>query len=555
VDDAAAQHHRIGEPAAARRTSLVLALPWCLLLLCIVALKLAPGWEPFRGNDSYQYLSVAQNQQLGLIGRTSLVHWDEERAHGVVPAHLTNFPIGYPVLVGALQATGMSGESAGLAISLLAALGSVLVLDLLARRAGVGLLGRQVALALFATSSITAAFASSVMSEASFTLAVLAGLGLVAMALPLRDGARGSLLPAVAGGLLLGLSYWLRYAGLFMLLGLLAVAAWAWVTGRRSLHRPVLVAFAAGACIVLPGMLRNVMLTESWRGGNVRVVVHPLAEILRDYLRATRDLLMARSLDMPAGRVLAVLLLALLVVAGVIALRQARTPADRDAAQRGDATVAMLLAIVVLTYVACLGYAASRTVIERSVRYFFPLLPLLLVLLGWGVTSVERRLPDRTRRRRWSALWIAIVAVFAVLHVSTFYRRTPLQQHEAVAARLAAPTTSGVSARELILEQLGSDGCLMANAGQATGYVLRHPAVSLIGLENGGFEWDEARVHETMRRFSVKALVVYRVGTDGVADELPSAFLKRLAAGDAPAWLRKAGEAAAVVVYVPAPPS
>jgi hypothetical protein len=65
-------------------------LIWALLLTS--AGCVARAWRPQPPtNDGYQYLSVAQNQTSGHGISTSLVCFDSERSHGVIPAPLTTF--------------------------------------------------------------------------------------------------------------------------------------------------------------------------------------------------------------------------------------------------------------------------------------------------------------------------------------------------------------------------------------------------------------------------------------------------------------------------------
>jgi hypothetical protein len=91
----------------------------------------------------------------------------------------------------------------------------------------------------------------------------------------------------------------------------------------------------------------------------------------------------------------------------------------------------------------------------------------------------------------------------------------------------------------------------MSNFGQATGYVLRRPVLSLVEPELRSVTWDESNVRAAMKRFSVKVLVVHRIASDARIDAYPSPFVERLATGEVPSWLHKIGESKAVVIYGP----
>ena len=102
-------------------------------------------------------------------------------------------------------------------------------------------------------------------------------------------------------------------------------------------------------------------------------------------------------------------------------------------------------------------------------------------------------------------------------------------------------------------DHLGANEVIVANNGQAVGFVLGLPTVSLVGPHFSTLEWDEMAVQETVRRFDAGVVVISvpppaLLGDD---DYLPSAFVRRLAVGDAPPWLRLVHRSSDVLVYVP----
>lgn len=533
------------------RLPLAERLFWCAILICIVALKIQPSWQPFRSNDSFQYLSVADNLQRGVIGSTSLLHFDVERSHGKVPAPLTTFPIGYPVLVGVFEASGFSGETAGLLVSLLATLGSIFVLDILGRRVGLSTTARRWVLAVFVVTSRTTRFAAAVMSESAFTLVSLGALVLLISALQSTANGRPRASLAIAAGLAFGLSYWLRYAGLFVLLGLLPVVALFFAARRRDFVRQVLIAICAGGLIVILGMIRNIILVGTWRGGNTKEVHHPALEIVRGFVIAIKNLMFGSSAmsDSIALKVTLVLLLVVGCAAGVAVILKSTRGADRASVQMDFA--AAILAIVAATYVACLTYVARHTTISFGARYLYPMLPVVLVLTGVAITGVERRIAGTSARWGWRGLWSGVAVLYALLHVSQFFREPSPSTYDVVANRLDQPFTAEATARRVILSLAGPDGVVMSNFGQATGYVLRRPVLSLVEPELSSVTWDESNVRAAMKRFSVKVLVVHRIASDARIDAYPSPFVERLATGEVPSWLHKIGESKAVVIYGP----
>src|SRR5262249_42123090 len=78
---------------------LVEVLAWTLLAFVAASALRALRPKPF-SNDSYQYLAVAETLKRNHRVATSLVYFDTERSHGQIPAPLTTFPPGYPIVVG-----------------------------------------------------------------------------------------------------------------------------------------------------------------------------------------------------------------------------------------------------------------------------------------------------------------------------------------------------------------------------------------------------------------------------------------------------------------------
>ena len=73
------------------------------MLLALLAASAIRTFRPMPlGNDSYQYLNVAENFRHDHHLTTSLVNFDTERSHGRIPAPLTTFPVGYPFVVAIL---------------------------------------------------------------------------------------------------------------------------------------------------------------------------------------------------------------------------------------------------------------------------------------------------------------------------------------------------------------------------------------------------------------------------------------------------------------------
>jgi hypothetical protein len=112
-------------------------------------------------------------------------------------------------------------------------------------------------------------------------------------------------------------------------------------------------------------------------------------------------------------------------------------------------------------------------------------------------------------------------------------------QHEIVEQYLSEPVAPGVSLRTWIADNVRADETIVANRGQATGYVLGRNVVSLVSLEYSRKAWDEPRMRSVMQTYGARYLILY-AGGDVLANRVltESAFLSGLLERSAPAWLR-----------------
>src|SRR6185369_8802954 len=92
---------------------------WCALAVALLMANVLRTGGPGFMNDSYQYLSTAENINAGHGLSTSIVNFDVERRSHKVPAPLTTFPPGYAVAIAQVNRTGLDPERAGLLFSML----------------------------------------------------------------------------------------------------------------------------------------------------------------------------------------------------------------------------------------------------------------------------------------------------------------------------------------------------------------------------------------------------------------------------------------------------
>lgn len=532
-----------------KRVSAIDIAIWFCIALALMAWRLyGAGVPQSLGQDSFQYLSVARNAIDGLLGYTSLVHFDAERSFGVVPAPMVTFPPGYPLAIAGLGVMGLPLAVAGLLLSMLSILVCVALLAAASNRLGLSRgIGNALVLAFVVNASVLMA-GTKVASDAPFVALTLLGVWLLVVA------GRERWVHWVLAGLAFGVAYTMRYAGMFFVVALmLIVARYAMVGDWRRARRYGVTTLIALA-FVLGGVARNLVLVGNWRGGNEKVVANPLSSVLLETVRGLNRLLLGPGSGVSGGTAASRGVLVLLVLGWAVWMVWSRRRSRSLVAQgAGNAMpFAVDLLVLAVTYSACLFYAGWKSVIDYGdPRYIVPILPLLLLTAAIFVNHT-RQVESGRRRALWMLQFAALV-LYGYLNL-LILRQPGAAAWLPVAAALDAPLADGGTIRSRVDRLAGDDGVIIANHGQVVGHLLSRRTVSLVGTHFSTTEWNEVAVRHVVRQFAVKAVVVYFPGgASGDDDLLPSAFVRGLARGDAPQWLRLRASSASFRVYEPLP--
>ena len=195
-----------------------------IALWCGLCLSVSAGLLSTRGciysNDGYQYLSTASNIASEHSIATSIVHFDSERTSGRIPAPITTFPAGYPAAIAALEQIGLDASRSAVVISAVSAMLLIPLVWALGALLGLTRLAIRVTLLLLIINSCLATYSAAIATELLFTALSLTGLLLLMRyeAAPEED----STACVLAGCILVGCSYWVRYAGLFLVAAIVA---------------------------------------------------------------------------------------------------------------------------------------------------------------------------------------------------------------------------------------------------------------------------------------------------------------------------------------------
>lgn len=522
---------------AGRTAQLSSGLRWASIVAGILALWLSYGHmgAPYITNDGYQYLDAASNLASGQCFCTRVGLFDEQVAFGRMPIPFTHFAPGYPLLTAALSRADMTPERAAY---LLSAFGYLLVLWLI-WDVGLNLGAKPWMLALVSILWVVDAealyYAAMVGTESLFTAAMILLAALIA-----RDVKAGSSRHwiTVGIGLVAGLSYWIRYPGLFLVAAAGVYLLWIVLRIPRA-RLAAIAALALSAILVAAIQIRNAVLTGSWRGGftsaggrnSVRAVAAGTIRSLLHLLTGDRA---------PLRKDVWIVLLALSFAAVVFfAVRHARARAfESDAAWKGFWWTIFIAA----AYTGGIVAAALITIAFDPSRYYFPVYPLLLacaaVLCSTFATGLR------------SIAVVALVLSAGVLQWRSIVAPTPTPDWILTRTLLTEPVPTGGTLLQWLRDRVGPNQTVLAVEGQALHYILQRPVVAVIPATFTVRRPDAQAFHQLMLTSGSKYLLVLPgAAPESVPEQTSYAFLRALSSGDAPAWLRPAAATRDAAVY------
>jgi MFS family permease len=527
-------------------------LAWLLAMGVLLAIRIGPeSLAPALTRDSFQYLSVANQMAHRQVAQTPLVHYDAERSFGVVPAPMVTFPLGYPAAIAPLAWLGVPLPMAALLVNIASALLCVALLWWCTGALGIARPHRHVSMAIMVVNAFFLAFTGMGMSELLFTAV---SLGAITLTLASRNATgRTAGWWWIAAGIAFGMAYHVRYAGLFLMVGLVALLARHLAIGQwRTAAGYGLAATIAGGLASL-GIARNMHLVGHWLGRDSDPVRHPVSNVLLQSVRAA-DLLVLGPGSGDAAKLLAprVLFVALIVFAGAFAVRRLFQGAGRRriVSQR-ETGFGADLPILLAVYGACMFYAAITTNISYGPRMFVPMVPVIALLAGIALTHILDGATPASARVVRGAFATAFL-VYLVMNLSAV-RYPQADRAHLVQTDLSARTSDGRSVRDVVRHLVGPDGVVVANNGQAVGYVLDRATISLPGPRYSKVRWNERALRRLVDRYHAKVVLITAPDSAQPADDdlIPTVFVQRLAQGMSPAWLQLESRAGNMLVYVP----
>ena len=511
-----------------------------LLLAGVGELWVAHGWlrAPYITNDGYQYLDAASSVASGGCLCTRVAHFDEQVAAGKFPVPLTHFPPGYPLLIAGLSRFGMTLETAGYLLSATGFLVCVWLIWDIGCMLGASPLMISIAALLWMTHRDVLTYASAVLTESIFTVAILAMAALIVRDLR-TNGKQPFLLVAIGG--VAGAAYSLRYAGLFLIPPALLYMFW------RSRRNPEALPWALAAvfaicCFILPIQIRNVVYMGSWRGAYASSVPQSLSYAVLLGIVAFFRVIAGGSVSVPLSLWIGLLLLSIVSVFFPV-FRAWQRGAYARPGEFFPLAISWL-GLFVFAYIAGIVFAkvsmANMNMISADmVRYYLPVYPLLLVGLAGAIS--------RTRSKGLRLATASVALAMLMAHSLDFFLQAGVPGHVVIAADLSEELYAGESLRHWLLDRVSPEEVIVAEEGQALHFVLPLPVVSIVEPpEFSNLPVDGTAFQSLMSRYRARYLLLFPVIRVS-GNSLP--FLHGLTLGRMPRWLKLRAQTRDVAVY------
>jgi hypothetical protein len=527
-------------PIQSTRLKVLEPAVWCALAL-IAAITQLPQHKltPNLHNDSLQYLSAAK--EFGSTQRlaTSIVYFDTERMHGAIPAPLTWFPPGYSLAIAGLSTIGLDNELSALLVSIASFILVAAGIWVLMRMLDPSLWAARIAVFCWLTNEHARVFSHTALTESMFTAFGLASLLFIVCAYRNSDHTAVYWAGAAA---MAGASYWVRYAGLLWVVICLGFLFWQLATSgnnKRAFLRPAILAVGLLVLFLTPLLVRNMILVGDPRGGNNTPVSRPVMRIVGRTPGIFYQLIMGSGQSWFWVALFASGLIVLCLIAFRAGAVKPLIPAGQGHSQVSAAPGWRIVLASLLIYVAGISAIAVRTPISHTSRMFLPILPHCIALAICGLAILIRRVPAGAQSR--TAFAAVLLCALPGYAMSNILAGTSIEadNYQRTVAALLVPDDNGRSLKEILRQELKPGEVIAATNGQAVGYILGHPTLALAGRPYTLLTWNALELRTQLARYRAAHLLVFRnAGLAPVIDQ--SAFLRKLAAGQPPSWLRVA---------------
>jgi hypothetical protein len=501
-------------------------------------------WFP----DTFQYLSVSRNILDGKGIATSIILFDEQYRTGLFPAPQTVFPPGYSAIVAAIGYVGVPLQCAAYGVSA-ASFGILLLLLILAGRwFGFSREAAWVIVFLCVANSSLWEPAASLATESLFTTIAFAAILILGYAEAKSWTTAKYFRLLAVGSLLAAATYWIRYAGLFLLIGVGGYYGGRLCILRNKRALAAMLLFGGiAATSTLTGFARNYAIMGSWMGGNTKPVHHSLFHTAYAFSVGVIQIVFGRYFgpaNLKSLDAVSILAMIAALLTGILFLTLVAT-AFRHRRSSWVAKlrepVPLLLLSVLFVYGGLIFYAGRNSSISLGWRMLAPMIPVLALAVGF-LFPAEADSNDEASCLPCYRKWLfAALATYALGHVllQSHHFLHPLEEDEwtLTQAALSTPVSPNQDVRAWVRENVPRDEPLMVLGWQGAGYFLDRGAVHLSEAAYSQFAWDEERLGQVVKQYHCFCFLIVPQSYPCRLLAQESPFVAEILEGRLPSWM------------------
>ena len=514
------------------------------LAISFFSVKLWINDEPLISNDSCQYFSIADNALKGNIGYTSIIHFDSERSHAVIPAPVTTFPIGYSLILASISSLGFSLYHAGIIINVICLMFFVLFLVKFTKIFELNKSEKIFLYAWIIGNSTLYLLSVKPLSEFLFTFITTFSILLFIIS-DIKEKNRDSYIYLVLiANVLVGLSCWVRYAGLFLFV---TITVFYLLKCLMDPSRDRFITFSCtsvSAVIIFVGLLRNHILVGTWKGGNTVSSHANIFDVIIGFVKSVFHVTLGDQVALSIGIFEILISISILILCVYLA----KFIITKNKLHHVNTLI--LLSLYIVIYCAALIYTAINSPVSiESTRLFFP----VLIPTGMVISLITINLRLNNKNLNHQKIISASLIVFSISY-SVINANNHLHINENTSKyRYVSQILKHGEENSDIVKWINShikpdDDNLAANYGQMTGLVLQNNMLSLVSRRFSKIRWNHDVTKKTFNLFNIKYLILFRQPNNNILKE--NTFLMNLSAiREIPDWLTITKYNGNVVIY------